>query len=248
MISKTSTGRIPNKDVVQGRLSSTASKPNSATSMLKSATPKTNTIESTATCFKPIQKISTLNAIKVVSPLGNGKHKTPFATIYAKGGIPCQLQHGSVKHKLLWKCPIQDIDYNPLFIVFCQGLMETQHPYVFVVRQGLKELMAAPNARDKVANVLPQAIAPLRCGLGSKEKESFLASLEILRMIALLVGTLLTPHLSSLLPQVASRILAADQDIRESVQDCLCDCQIACGPAALKIIRSRVPTFSSMLV
>ncbi|KAH6571846.1 hypothetical protein BASA62_003681 [Batrachochytrium salamandrivorans] len=204
MISKTSTGRIPNKDVVQGRLSSTASKPNSATSMLKSATPKTNTIESTATCFKPIQKISTLNAIKVVSPLGNGKHKTPYG--------------------------------NPTSVRVCRAtrtegayggsqMHETRWPMCY------RRLLHHYDA-----------------GLGSKEKESFLASLEILRMIALLVGTLLTPHLSSLLPQVASRILAADQDIRESVQDCLCDCQIACGPAALKIIRSRVPTFSSMLV
>ncbi len=45
-------------------------------------------------------KISFKLKQKVVSPLGTKTHATVFSSVYTKGGIPCRLIHGSVRHKV----------------------------------------------------------------------------------------------------------------------------------------------------
>jgi hypothetical protein len=37
---------------------------------------------------------------EIVSPMGNDRSSTAFSAVYSKGGIPCRLEHGSVKHKV----------------------------------------------------------------------------------------------------------------------------------------------------
>eukprot|EP00002_Diphylleia_rotans_P039926 TRINITY_DN937_c0_g3_i1.p1 TRINITY_DN937_c0_g3~~TRINITY_DN937_c0_g3_i1.p1 ORF type:complete len:221 (-),score=31.36 TRINITY_DN937_c0_g3_i1:631-1293(-) len=68
------------------------------------------------------------------------KHKTNFGVVYSQGGIPCRINHGGVHHKLQWDRPIQSIDYNPIFVTFAEGLLESEHPYCFVARAGFKEM------------------------------------------------------------------------------------------------------------
>ena len=48
-----------------------------------------------------------------------------------------------------------------------QGLQETIHPYNFVAREGFKELLQTPAAKDNIPAVLPKVIDPLRTALVS---------------------------------------------------------------------------------
>ncbi len=82
-------------------------------------------------------------------------YKTAFSALYAKGEIrkkisshliTCKLLHGSVKHKLNWTVPLSQLNYNSILITFYEGFQETAFPYVFVVKQGLQELLACPDA------------------------------------------------------------------------------------------------------
>ncbi|KAL5033607.1 hypothetical protein BDV3_000576 [Batrachochytrium dendrobatidis] len=245
MLSKNTTGRVP---VSTARTLSVKNINPHGTLPTRSYTGVSKPDTTSNDPVKPMQKISSLHGLKVIDPMGASSHKTPFAAMYAKGGIPCRLQHGSVKHKLYWLRPIQEISFNPLMVVFFQGLIETKHPYVFIVGQGLKELMASPDAANKIAPVLSQIIAPLRCALAVKNQDQFIANLNVLVQLAALVGPTLLPYLASLLPPLASKAMATDMHTRESVTDALCECQRFLGDAAIKIIRSRIPTFSPLLL
>ena len=65
------------------------------------------------------------------------------------------------------------MDYNPLFITFCEGLRETQHPYRFIVEKGLSDLIEAPNAAAKIRDLMPLAITSIRNGLGVQERVAY---------------------------------------------------------------------------
>jgi hypothetical protein len=49
--------------------------------------------------------------IKTADPFGqnNKKHKTNFGYVYASGGVPCRINHGTVNHKISWDKPLQCI-------------------------------------------------------------------------------------------------------------------------------------------
>ncbi|KAJ3040804.1 hypothetical protein HDV00_010419 [Rhizophlyctis rosea] len=180
----------------------------------------------------------------VVDPMGKGVHKTSFSAVYSKGGIPCRLNHGSVKHKIAWTRDPSELDYNPLLPTMIDGLRETQHPYTFVVRQGLKELLDAPGAAQKAAAVGPALVAPLRAALSIKEKEAFLVSLDIFVSLINLLGPAMTPYLGTLIPPIGTRVLSSD--CREQVYEALRAVDLACGEDAMKIVRTKVPTYTSV--
>ncbi|KAJ3289962.1 hypothetical protein HK104_007109 [Borealophlyctis nickersoniae] len=140
-----------------------------------------------------------------------------------------------VKHKLSWTQPPHELDYNPLLATMIEGLRETQHPYTWIVRQGLEELLDAPGAAEKVRGVLPAVVAPLRAALGVKDKTSFATALNTLTRIAALAGPDLLPYLPTLIPPIGIRVLCADS--RERVYDALRTMELACGDGASKIIQ-----------
>ncbi|KAI8912561.1 parkin co-regulated protein-domain-containing protein [Gorgonomyces haynaldii] len=183
--------------------------------------------------------------LKIVSPLGNEKHKTPFSAIYSKGGVPCRLEHGSVKHKIIWHKLPQSLDYNPLFLTFLLGLKEDSHPYTSLVERGLCDLIDAPEALQKIFTLMPQVVGPLRAGL-TLQGDRFFVSLQVFRKLVLLLGENMVSSLTALLPPIASKIMNKDPKVREAVQDTLTDVQLNCGPDALKILRQKCPTYSQL--
>lgn len=90
--------------------------------------------------------------------------------MYAKGGIPCRLRHGSVKNRVEWTVAIENLDYNPLFVTFMYGLGEEAHPFKFLVEAGLVDLINAPEARHKIMAMLSNIVSPLRIALGQRTK------------------------------------------------------------------------------
>merc|ERR1712087_845084 len=43
-----------------------------------------------------------------------GKSQSAFASLYTNGGVPCRLVHGSVKHKLAWDTPPEQLPFDPV--------------------------------------------------------------------------------------------------------------------------------------
>lgn len=65
-----------------------------------------------------------LDKAKAIDPFAvRVKHKTAFGQTYSAGGIPCRLQHGSVKSSITWDVPFSQIQYNPLAIVCAEGML-----------------------------------------------------------------------------------------------------------------------------
>ncbi|XP_012579532.1 PREDICTED: PACRG-like protein isoform X2 [Condylura cristata] len=106
---------------------------------------------------------------KTINPFGEqARAPSAFAAIYSKGGIPCRLVHGSVKHRLQWECPPEDLPFDPLLITLAEGLRETKHPYTFVSQEGFRELLLVPGAPERAVPMLPRLIPVLRAALLSK--------------------------------------------------------------------------------
>ncbi|RXM27188.1 PACRG-like protein [Acipenser ruthenus] len=91
--------------------------------------------------------------------------QSTFAAVYSKGGIPCRLVHGSVKHRLQWECPPETIHFDPLLITLAEGLRETKHPYTFVSREGFKELLLVDGAAEKAIPLLAKLVPALKAAL-----------------------------------------------------------------------------------
>ncbi|KAJ3010000.1 hypothetical protein HKX48_007639 [Thoreauomyces humboldtii] len=165
--------------------------------------------------------------------------------MYARGEIPCRLNHGSVKHKLSWTTPPSQLSYPTLLPVFLAGLLETQHPYTLLVRSGLHDLLTDPAASTRVPPILISVIPPLRAALGSsRDAGTFGAALEVVRDLAACVGPALVPFLHLLVPPIAARALNGQW--AEKVGEVLRSVETEAGPSALKVLRLHCPTYSSV--
>ncbi|XP_018585426.1 PACRG-like protein isoform X2 [Scleropages formosus] len=136
---------------------------------------------------KTVSKISDQLNPRTVDPFGkSGKTQSAFAAVYSKGDIPCRLMHGSVKHKLQWQTPPEEIDFNPLLVILAEGLRETKHPHTFVSSEGFRELLLVEGATEKATPLLPKVVPALRASLLSKRqmdkkhKERVTAALQTL--------------------------------------------------------------------
>ncbi|XP_051475858.1 PACRG-like protein isoform X2 [Apus apus] len=103
---------------------------------------------------------------ETIDPFGvHSRQPSTFAAIYAKGGIPCRLVHGSVKHRLQWECPPETVPFDPLLVTLAEGLRETKHPYTFVSKEGFKELLMVEGAIEKAIPLLPRLVPVLKAAL-----------------------------------------------------------------------------------
>lgn len=66
----------------------------------------------------------------------------------------------------------ESLDYNPMFVTFCEGLRETQHPFKFIVARGLEDLIDASGAYEKIRVLMGSVVGPLRSALGLKDRVS----------------------------------------------------------------------------
>ncbi|KAG8591554.1 hypothetical protein GDO81_000216 [Engystomops pustulosus] len=143
----------------RGQSRSTAPRSKSSPAPSASATP------AGAGHVRPSDKLNP----KTIDPFAETQRSSSaFAAIYSKGGIPCRLVHGSVKHKLQWERSPEMIPFDPLLITLAEGLKETRHPYTFVSQEGFKELLMVPSAADKALPILPKVAAALKGALLSK--------------------------------------------------------------------------------
>ncbi|NXU88020.1 PACRL protein, partial [Xiphorhynchus elegans] len=138
-----------------------------------------------------------------------------FAATYAKGGIPCRLAHGSVKHKLQWECLPETVPFDPLLVTLAEGLRETKHPYTFVSKEGFKELLVVEGAAEKAIPLLPRLVPVLKATLAHADDGVFERGLDALVQLSAVVGPSLNDHLKHLLTNLSRRLM--DKKFRKKV-------------------------------
>ncbi|XP_020008416.1 PACRG-like protein [Castor canadensis] len=182
---------------------------------------------------------------KTINPFGEqSRAPSAFAAIYSKGGIPCRLIHGSVKHRLQWECPPEILPFDPLLITLAEGLRETKHPYTFVSKEGFRELLLVKGASEKTIPLLPRLIPVLKAALVHADDDVFERGLGALVQLSVVVGSSLNDHLKHLLTSLSKRLM--DKKFKEPITSALQKLEQHGGRGSLIIIKSKIPTYCSI--
>uniref|UniRef100_A0ABM5GHR6 PACRG-like protein isoform X4 n=1 Tax=Pogona vitticeps TaxID=103695 RepID=A0ABM5GHR6_9SAUR len=191
---------------------------------------KTSTSSTPDAVVKPQPRPSDRLNPKTIDPFSvQSRSPSAFAAIYSKGGIPCRLVHGSVKHKLHWDCSPETLPFDPLLITLAEGLRETRHPYTFVSKEGFKELLLVEGAAQKVIPLLPRLVPVLKAALLSKRQMSKKYKeqiTEVLQKLELYGGK------DGFLALQGAKMAAPMEDLRWT--------------ESLAIIKSKIPTYCSV--
>ena len=148
--------------------------------------------------------------------------------------------------RLHWDQQPSQLAYDPLLITCFEGLIETEHPFVFVARQGCKELLTADGAADKTIPLLSRLVMPLRVALMNSDSGIFTSALEILkyficRLLSELVGPYLNSHVHLFLQHLGKKL--NDRKLREKVFEVLMVIEEQGGEEVVPIIKSKIPTY-----
>ncbi|KAL2780045.1 PACRG-like protein isoform 3 [Daubentonia madagascariensis] len=182
---------------------------------------------------------------KTINPFAEqSRAPSAFAAIYSKGGIPCRLVHGSVKHRLQWECPPENLPFDPLLITLAEGLRETKHPYTFVSKEAFRELLLVKSAPEKAVPLLPRLIPVLKAALVHSDDEVFERGLNALVQLSIVVGPCLNDHLKHLLTSLSKRLM--DKKFKEPITTALQKLEQHGGSASLVVIKSKIPTYCSI--
>uniref|UniRef100_H0X7U1 Parkin coregulated like n=1 Tax=Otolemur garnettii TaxID=30611 RepID=H0X7U1_OTOGA len=221
-----SSAQIKHKTVIQ------QSKPSSSTSSPESAR-KLHP--------RPSDKLNP----KTINPVGPKWFLTSFyKEAQCQGILYFRLIHGSVKHRLQWECPPENLPFDPLLITLAEGLRETKHPYTFVSKEGFRELLLVSGAPEKAVPLLPRLIPVLRAALVHSDDEVFERGLNALVQLSVIVGPCLNDHLKHLLTSLSKRLM--DKKFKEPITSALQKLEQHGGSGSLIIIKSKIPTYCSI--
>lgn len=182
---------------------------------------------------------------KTVDPFAaTNKSQSAFASVYMNGGVPCRLIHGSVKHKLQWSTPPDELPFDPVLVTLADGLKETVHPYTFVSRNGFQEMLEVDGAYQKVLPILPKITFSIRAALSHKDNAVFEGGLDALVQLSDVVGPELNQHLKTILVPVSKRMM--DKKYKDRITEVVQRLEQNGGKDSLVILKSKIPTYSSI--
>ena len=191
---------------------------------------------------KPTEK---LRSVKLGNPfIPSNKHKTNFGFVYSAGGIPCRIEHGGVNLKLNWSIPIEKLDYDPILITCFEGLLETEHPYNFVGKQCIRELLAAEGAKEKVEPILSKLIGPLKDAIKCDNPEIFGEAMNDLQILSNMVKDKLNKYVHFFLQNLNKK--SFNPKYKERVFEVLKTLEENGGPEVFKEIKKKIPTYTSL--
>lgn len=140
------------------------------------------------------------------NPFTSKGAQTPFAAAFSRRDLPCVLSTGSVKNKLDWRTPVDDVPFDPTLRLLAVGLVETKHPYAFVAQTGFRDLLLAEDAGNKAMPMVADIIGSIRACLMSPNAQVYAAGLAALEQFARAVGPPLTPDLKRVIGQIAKNM------------------------------------------
>ncbi|XP_074642511.1 PACRG-like protein [Tubulanus polymorphus] len=182
---------------------------------------------------------------KTIDPFSSSKkNQSAFAAVYANGGIPCRLMHGSVKHKLAWDTPPEQVAFDPVLITLAEGIRETVHPYTFVARCGFKELLETSGSGEKAVSLLPKLLNPLKQALSHSDSTVFEAGLDAVVQLSNAVGPGLNPYIKNMLVPLAKGMM--NKKMKDKITESLQQIEKNGGKELLPIIKAKIPTYSSI--
>lgn len=104
---------------------------------------------------------------------------TRFAEEYARGTLPCHIDHGTCKNRIAWSAlPEEVLSRRDELLVLCaDGLQETRHPYATVARLAFQDLAAmggcTPVADEQLRRVMAALRSALVAGGGNEGSTAF---------------------------------------------------------------------------
>jgi hypothetical protein len=154
---------------------------------------------------------------------------------------------------LQWDKDPQEMNYNPLILTFADGLRETQHPYIFIARTGLKELLEVEGATEKLAtdsNLSNQLCNTIRLALmdPSKDVDIFNCALDATEQLSNCLGPYLNATMiDKLLIQISRK--SFDKKYNQKIMKVLASIDQNCGDnkEILSLIRKKVPTYQGRI-
>ena len=186
-----------------------------------------------------------MRSVKLGNPfIPSNKHKTNFGFVYSAGGIPCRIEHGAVNLKLVWSIPIEKLDYDPILITCFEGLLETEHPYNFVGKQCIRELLAAEGAKEKVEPILGKLIIPLKEAIKCDNPEIFCEAMNDLEILSNMVKDKLNKYIHFFLQNINKK--SFNPKYKDRVFEVLKTLEENGGPEVFKEIKRKIPTYTSL--
>ena len=75
---------------------------------------------------------------------------------------------------------VSDLAFDPILITCFDGLLEDKHPYNFIARAVIRDMLDCPDAADKCIPIVQKIVWPLRTALSSKNLKVYEASIDSL--------------------------------------------------------------------
>lgn len=123
-----------------------------------------------------------------------------FRRFYDRGDMPIAVSHGGT-NKIVWKVPVDQLDYHHYLPIFFDGLREKCDPYRFLAIQGVFDMLE--HGGNKVLPVIPQLIIPIKTALNTRDADIICVILKILQKLvtcADMIGEALVPYYRQILP------------------------------------------------
>jgi hypothetical protein len=193
--------------------------------------------------FRPSQKY--MSKYGVQADLTSNTHKTRFASAYAGGHIPACIDHGCNTNKLKWSTSPDESEYDPLLVLCFEAIVETEHPYLFLARQMLTDMLNADGATQKCQPLVPALVGAARGALLSKDEGAVSFAITAVTMLSRVVGQAMNPQLKMLVAQLHRHALKS-RSLSGLVTTALQTLEENGGPEALKVIKAKIPTYCTV--
>lgn len=185
-----------------------------------------------------------------------------FPHRYARGELPCSIEHGTKGLYLSWVCPLENLDYDYYLPLFFDGLQCTDHTLIFLSTQGIEDMLyASQGDPQRVLPTIPKLVKPLRNALSLFNKDVLLRVLKALRQLIQSnpeIGPTLTPYYKQFLAPMKVFLdcnkntgdemdygQRNNEDIGESVRNTLELMERLGSDDALKAIKFAIPPYQS---
>jgi len=189
-----------------------------------------------------------LKNVKCADPFATKaeQFKTKFGSVFNSGGIPCRLHHGAANVSLKWSKEPALLDFDPMLVTCAEGLCETEHPYAFAARACFKQLLESENGGAKAAPLVVRIVPCLRAAIVSPNKKVFAGGVEAVIQLSEAVREVLNPYIHVLVVQMNKR--NADKELAPIILKAMQTLEENGGPEVLPIIKSKVPTYCSVMI
>lgn len=129
------------------------------------------------------------------------KPASDFQKFYVRGDFPVSVNFNGANRALKWLVEPSKIDLGRYLPMFLAGLTETEEPFAFLGEQASLQAISANG--EKLPDILPDLILPIKAALDSNEQVIIVRGLRILQSLLKVnkrIAEALIPFYKNLLP------------------------------------------------